>query len=240
MDKIYSRRRIHLPKIVSYKYKNNMNNSKYTLKMIKIIIIITIALITVYTILKSITPIMDKNCMNIAKSIATKVSNEQATLVMSKYKYENLFNIEKDTNGNITMISTNIVAINEIISDITIKIQEELDKTENSKFNIRLGSFTGSKLFSGRGPNIEIKMSTIGNLDTDLRSELIASGINQTLHRIYLQVECNVAVLTPFDTIEEKIVNQVLLSEAVIVGITPNTYYNLEGISQDTTLEVIE
>jgi len=138
------------------------------------------------------------------------------------------------------MISANVVTINEIISDIPIKIQEEFDKEENSKFNISLGSFFGSKILSARGPQIEIKMSTIGNLDTDLRSEFTSVGINQTLHKIYLQVECQVVVLTPFDTVEEKITNQVLLSEAVIVGTTPNTYYNFEGTPEGSELEVVE
>lgn len=138
------------------------------------------------------------------------------------------------------MISSNVIVINEIISDIAIKIQEELNKVENSKFKISMGSFTGSRVLSGRGPQMEVKMSTIGNLDTDLRSEFSDAGINQTLHKIYLQVECQVIILTPFDTIEEKIANQVLLSEAVIVGTTPSTYYNFEGVPNGNELEIIE
>lgn len=138
------------------------------------------------------------------------------------------------------MISSNVIVINEIISDIAIKIQEELNKIENSKFKISMGSFIGSRILSGRGPRMEVKMSTIGNLDTDLRSEFSDAGINQTLHKIYLQVECQVIILTPFDTIEEKIANQVLLSEAVIVGTTPSTYYNFEGMPNGNELEIIE
>lgn len=94
-----------------------------------------------------------------AKSIATIISNEKATKVMKKYSYEDLMNIIKDEQGNIKMISTNIITINEIISDIPNLIQEELNKEENNKFDIKLGSFTGSKLLSGRGPNVEIEMN---------------------------------------------------------------------------------
>ena len=180
-------------------------------------------MVTANVIIRAITPIIDKQCVNKAKSIATKISNEQATIVMSKYKYEDLCTMEKDNNGNVTM-KANIIPINEIISDVAIYIQEELNKTENSEFSIKLGSFTGSKILSGRGPNVNIKISTIGNLDTSLESEFISAGVNQTLHRLYLQVECNVIILTPFNTMEEKITNQVLLAEAVIVGTPPSTY----------------
>ena len=66
---------------------------------------------------------------------------------MAKYTYEDLINVIKDENGNIKMIGTNIISVNEIISDIPIKIQEELEKSENNNFNIKLGSFFGSKIF---------------------------------------------------------------------------------------------
>lgn len=238
MDKIYSRRRISFPKIPKT-YQNNYNNKKKKI-MFLVITITFIAFSTAYLIIKAIEPIIDKNCSYLAKSIATKVANEQATIVMSKYKYEDLCDVTKDKSGNIAMISAKVIPINEIISDITIKIQEELNKKENSNFNIRLGTFTGLKIFSGRGPNINIKISTIGNLDTELKSEFISSGINQTIHKVYLQIECNVAILTPFEITEEKITNQVLLAEAVIVGTTPTTYYNFNGADDNLAMETIE
>ena len=249
MDKIYSRPRINLKVFQKNSTRDNKGNNnnkddknnfikKYQknkkAKILKIIMIITIAIITVNTILQAITPILDRQCEIIAKGLATKISNEQATVVMSNYKYEDIANIIKDTNGNITMISANVIKVNEIISDIAIKIQEELNKTQNSTFNIRLGSFTGSKLLSGRGPNVEVKISTVGTVETDLKSEFSSAGINQTIHRIYLEVKCNVIALTPFNNVERQIVNQVALIDAVIVGTTPQTYYNFTGIGTDT------
>ena len=68
-----------------------------------------------------------------------------------------------------------------------------------------------------------------------------AQGINQTIHRIYLDVKCNVNILTPFKDIEKEITNQVLLLENVIVGHIPENYYNLEGFnSSSDALEIIE
>lgn len=242
MDKIYSRTRFILPKfnisIFHRKKKEKYKNKE--IKMLKIIIILIITIATFYRILNSINPIIDEQCKTIAKSIATKISNEQATKVMSRYNYDDLCNVSKDSNGNISMISANVVTINEIISDIPILIQQELEKEENNSFNIKFGIITGTRLLSGMGPNIKIKIDKIGNLDTDLKSEFQEAGINQTLHRLYLQIECKVIILTPFDTIEEKIVNQVLLAEAVIIGTTPNTYYNLDGMDKNNLMDIVE
>ena len=98
-------------------------------------------------------------------------------------------------------------------------------------FKFLYGSFTGFKLLSGKGPRINIQIVPIGNVETDLRTEFSAKGINQTLHRIYLQVNAKVDILTPFHNIEKQISNQVLLVENIIVGNIPESYYNLEGIS---------
>ena len=231
MYKIYSRHRIRWPKKL---------NSKKGKRMLKVIIILMIAFTVAKIILDSILPVFDKLCEEKAMSIATIISNNKATEVMAEHTYDELFTIEKDNNGNITMIKSNVIPINEIISDVAIKIQEEFNKQGRENIEIALGSFTGVKLLAGRGPGIKIRISTVGNVETDLRSEFIAQGINQTLHRIYLQVKCEVSILTPFKDITKDITNQVLILENVIIGTVPDTYYNIEGIGTNDALEFIE
>ena len=238
MSKIYSRPRIRIPKI----FLSNIGdkNLKKKQKITKIFIIMIIAFSTIKIVLDAILPIFETICKDKAKSIATIISNEQATNIMREYSYDELFTIDKDNNGNITMIKSNIFPINEIISDVAVKIQNEIEERGREEIKIALGSFTGFKLLAGKGVGIPITISTIGNIETDLRSEFKEQGINQTLHRVYLQVECEVSILTPYEDITEKITNQVLIAENIIVGKIPNTYYNLEGINTNSAIEVIE
>lgn len=238
MSKIYSRPRIKIPKIVIQNGKK-LNSNKGR-KTAKIVIILIIAFSVVKFSLDAVSPIFDTICENRAESIATIVSNEQATEVMKEHTYDEMFTIEKDSNNNITMIKSNIIAINEIISDVAVKIQNTINQRGRENIEIALGSFTGFKLLSGKGPGVPIKISSIGNVETDLRSEFSEKGINQTLHRVYLQVDCEVSILTPYNSITEKVSNQVLLIENVIVGKIPSTYYNLEGFDSNSALEIIE
>lgn len=237
-SKIYSRPRIKIPPI----FFNNIGdkNLKRKQKIVKIFIIMVIAFSTVKIVLDAILPIFDTLCKDKAKSIATIISNEEATNVMKEHTYDELFTLEKDKDGNITMIKSNIIAINEIISDVAVKIQNTINQRGRENIEIALGSFTGFKLLSGKGPGVPIKISSIGNVETDLRSEFSEKGINQTLHRVYLQVDCEVSILTPYNSITEKVSNQVLLIENVIVGKIPSTYYNLEGFDSNSALEIIE
>ena len=128
-EKIFSRYKIKLPKLNKIIIKDNKKLSK----IIRIIAILVIAIIVFKTI-----PIIDEQCKTMAKSIATKISNEQATNVMANYEYEDFCEVIKDENDNIKMIGVNMITVNEVISDIPILIQEELEKEENSTFNIKL------------------------------------------------------------------------------------------------------
>ena len=239
MHKIYSRPRIKLPKVSIKGVPPEI--LKRRKKIIEIIFILIIAFSVVKLVLDAVLPIFNTLCENRAKSIATMISNEQATIVMTEHSYDELFTIEKDNNGNVVMIKANVVPINEIISDVANRIQEQLDQKGREDVEIALGSFTGFKLLAGRGPGIKIRISSIGNVETDLRSEFTSQGINQTLHRVYLQVKCRVSILTPFNDIEQEITNQVLLIENVIVGNIPSTYYNLEGLNgRSDALELVE
>ena len=195
IEKIYSRNRFKFPKMEKENMILNRFNNDKTRKIVKIVAVLLIAFMVVEYVIKTVEPIIDIQCSSMAKSIATKVSNEQATNVMKDYKYDDFVNIDKTADGNIKLISANTITINKIISDIPLLIQNELEKVENSKFYIRLGTFTGSKILAGRGPKVEIKMSVIGDIETDLKSEFKEAGINQTLHRIYLEVKCNVSIL---------------------------------------------
>ena len=133
-EKIFSRYRISFPKIPW----NRMRENKKWGKMIKIIAILAIAIIVLHLAMQSVLPIVEEQCKTMAKSIATKISNAEATAVMANYDYEDFCRVEKDEEGNITMISANMITINEVISDIPIRIQEELEKEENNTFDIKL------------------------------------------------------------------------------------------------------
>lgn len=132
-EKIFSRYRIKLINL----NKINLQN-KNVVKLIKIIAILTIAIIVFKVAMEATIPIINEQCKTMAKSIATKISNEEATRVMADYEYEDFCRVEKDENNNIKMIGINMITINKIISDIPVLMQQELEKEENNTFTIKL------------------------------------------------------------------------------------------------------
>ncbi len=234
MDKIYSRFR--LPRIVGITTRFD-NRKKFLL------IIMLIIFISYYTAIKlidnTITPLLERQSRVLARGTAATLSNNAASNAMKDMTYQDLCTIEKDSDGNIKLMKLDVVNINKICSSIALELQEELDKAENTNFDLRLGTITGNKFFIGKGPNIRLTMVTVGNIETNIKSEFSDAGINQTLHRIYIDITCHISILTPYKDSDEDVNTQVLLAEAVIVGNIPETYYNLNGMSEGDTLNVL-
>ena len=109
-----------------------------------------------------------------------------------------------------------------------ILIQEDLSALGREGIKVPLGTLVGSRFFSGMGPDITLQIVPTGNLETVFKSEFEAVGVNQTIHRLYLMVSCEVSILTSYNVINTKIDNQILFAENMIIGEVPNTYYNLE------------
>ena len=229
MYKIYSRKRLRI--------KNLKNKRKIT----KIILILIIAFETATILLGHMEPLFEEVSRYEAQKLATFVANEQTTKVMKNYNYDSMFSIQKDADGNVSIIEMNMYKVNIIISDIAYYIQEQMKKPENSTISIPMGNFLGIEWLSGYGPNIKLKTVLLGTVETDLRSEFIEKGINQTLHRVYLQIDCKVQILSSYKKMEETITNQFLLAENVILGEIPSTYYNLEGFDKpEDKVEIID
>lgn len=222
--KIYSRARMNLS-IFNNKPKFTRNKRKIK-KMLPIIIVLIIAMITCFSVLNFINPVFEQTCSDKAESIATRITNEETSKVMNKYNYDAFFNIERDSNGNVQMITANVLEMNQVISDIGNNIQNAIENSDDDTIYLSMGAMTGISVLSGVGPEIPIKIELSGNVETNVRSEFVEQGINQTIHRVYLDVKTNVNILTTFSIIHKDIENQIVILENVILGEIPQTYFN--------------
>lgn len=223
MDKIYSRPRIKVPIVKGIKRDTSKIKKAYFT-----LLILLISICTVYRILKAIDPIFEGLCLAKSQSIATEIANRKSGEVLAKYNYQDTVKIVKDETGKNNILKTDIVTLNQIVSDIALEIQNELNKIENQNVEIPMGALLGSQYFAATGPRMKIKIIPAGNIITDIKTEFKAAGINQTVYRIYLNIDCNVSILTSYKTINKTITNQILLVETVIVGGVPETYLQLE------------
>ena len=143
--------------------------------------------------------------------------------------YDRIVYFEKDLNGRITALKTNIGEINRLKTDILNIINDEILALDTSDIGIPLGSLLLPEFFSGKGPVIPVRILSIRNSDAAFASDFSQAGINQTLHRVNMEVSIDVAVLVLGQASSFTITSEVVVAETVIVGEVPDTFLQTGG-----------
>ena len=205
---------------------------KFLRVIIAILIFIAIFIFCTVYFLKNIVPtVMDSSIAQV-RAITTNAINLAATTVINGgLTYDELFEVKKDNNGKITMIQANSPRINTIAREIANLAQANLDALGTQEISISVGTFTGLALLTGFGPDVTIKIVPIGTANCDFVSYFQSAGINQTLHKIYIDVYADVNIITPIDEPTVQVKAEILVCENVIVGEVPEFYLNMSDIS---------
>jgi len=138
--------------------------------------------------------------------------------------YEQLIFLEKDNEGKITAVHSNMAAFNRLQAQILDIILAKIDQVSARELSIPIGTLTGSALLAGRGPRISVRMESVGSSSARFANRFDSAGINQTKHQIVLEVDVSVAILLPGFTTAAKVSTAVTVAETVIVGAVPDTY----------------
>ena len=144
-------------------------------------------------------------------------------------QYDRIVFFEKDLDGRITALKTNMSEVNRLKTDILNIINDEILALDTSDIGIPLGSLFFPEVFSGKGPAIPVHILSIRNSDATFSSNFAQAGINQTLHQLTMLVSVDVAVLVLGQTGSFTVNSEVVVAETVIVGDVPNTFLQTGG-----------
>ena len=144
-------------------------------------------------------------------------------------QYDRIVYFEKDLDGRITALKTNMSEVNRLKTDILNLINDEILALDTSDIGIPLGSLFLPELLSGKGPAIPVHILSIRNSDATFTSAFSQAGINQTLHQLVMVVSVDVSVLVLGQTSSFTVNSEVVVAETVIVGDVPSTYLQTGG-----------
>ena len=168
----------------------------------------------------------------------TQVTNSTSDLIndaiaeqiaTGKIEYDRIVYFEKDLNGKITALKTNIGEVNKLKTDTLNIINDQILANEDSQMGIALGSLFLPEIFSGKGPQIPVKILSIRNSDATFESSFTQAGINQTMHQLKMCVLVDVSVLVLGKTVSFTVSSDVVVAETVIVGAVPDTFLQTGG-----------
>ena len=175
----------------------------------------------------------------VVRSLArTQVTNTASDLINDailqqimegQIQYDRIVYFEKDLNGRITALKTNMAEVNRLKTETLNLINDEILAEDTEHLGVALGSLILPEFFSGRGPSIPVRIIAIRNSDANFQSEFTEAGINQTLQKLRMDVIVDVTILVLGQTETFTVSSQMVVAETIIVGDVPATYLQTGG-----------
>lgn len=202
-------------------------------------LVITVALILLYYY-RITMPFISELSEETVKAEAVDTINEANKKIQALQSfYGALFEFVKNDEGDIVLIKSNSALINQINMLATLEIQNTLNSLKKRRLSIPIGAFTGSALVANKGREIPLKILSIGKCQSVFLSKFYSSGINQTLHRVLIDIEIDIEIMVPWHTQSVNAEYQILIAENVIVGKVPATYLSSDSDFDTNYLDLV-
>lgn len=207
-----------------YYYRRSLDR-RAVLRML-ILALLTLLLALALTATARMKPLLESLATTRVSNAVTRIVTEAVdeTIQSGGFRYQDLTTLEKDSEGRVTALYSNMAAFNRLQSDILDVVLLRIDQVSARELGIPVGTLTGSALLAGRGPRISVRMESVGSSTAWFENQFVSAGINQTRHNIVLNIDVYVSILLPGFTTATKVSNSFTVAETVIVGNVPDTY----------------
>ena len=165
--------------------------------------------------------------MNVTSDLINEAIDRQ--IEEGNIAYDRMVYFEKDLDGRITALKTNMGLVNRLKTDTLGRINDEIMALDPDHIGIPLGSLMLPELLAGKGPKLQVRVLSIRNSEGEFHSNFSEAGINQTLHQLTMMVRVDVAVLVLGKTESFTVESEVVVAQTVIVGAVPETYLQTGG-----------
>lgn len=163
-----------------------------------------------------------------ANSVASAALTAGLEKSLADYQlnYDDIVSFTYDSQGNIKSLSTDIITLNTLGSEIGTNTDEYINEIGVYEISIPFTSLFGMQLFSGMGPDVSFYITMRGLTSTNFENRFEAAGVNQTRHQIFLKVTIKTNVIFRGEVRIVEYESEICVAESIIVGVTPSTFAN--------------
>lgn len=184
-------------------------------------------ILLIFSFNRFILPIMTDVC---CKYAVTKINNEinfATDRVISDMNITTADFTEEISNTDLSHININSLLINSVTNKITAQISENMNKLSNTEISLPSGAFSGIPMFSRLGFSVPLHITYMGDASADYETSLTSAGVNQVSYQIWLNIECNVSVVSPVFSKPLCIKRKLMLVNTIFNGKVPDGYANI-------------
>lgn len=199
--------------------------------LIRLAVVIALLILAFLSFRNRYRDVIENLAQTQVRNSTSDLTNEAVAkqIAQGNIQYDRIVYFEKDLDGRITALKTNIGEVNRLKTDILDIINDEILSLDSTDLGIPLGSIFLPEFLSGKGPVIPVRILLIRNSDAGFSSRFSQAGINQTLHQLIMEVNVDVTLLVLGRTSSFSMKTQLVIAETVIVGDVPQTFWQTGG-----------
>ncbi len=186
------------------------------------VIVVFFTAVFVYFEMK-VSPFMSDFTIMKGRQTMTELFSETVNEKMTEMNlsYDKLMNITYSQNGEVQSLNTDVVTINELKNEVTEDLSEKLSGEFEYVVELPIGSIINTEFLSGSGKAIEFNNIVTGDVSSEFRSEFETGGVNQTIHRLYIDITGDLLIIGGGEQEPIEMTTSVLVGETVLVGNVP-------------------
>lgn len=150
-------------------------------------------------------------------AVLAELENENAD-------YSKLVNLTTNADGEVISLESNVMNINKLKTRIAQRLEREIERLSEVDIQIPIGTLLGIQLLHGKGFCVGMTVQPMGFATASIISEFSDAGLNQTLHRIVIEINAEVDAIIPGFSTRVPVKTTIVAAETVIVGRVPNAY----------------
>ena len=159
------------------------------------------------------------------KGEMTRLINEAAAEALSEGGFGELASAVYDAGGRVRSVRVDSIALNVFRADISLRTAKKLAALKKFKVEADISNIMDEEVLFGSGSfSVSADVIPVGAVETDVKSEFLSAGINQTNYRLSLTVSASVTadVISAF-TVE--VCTSIDLANMLIVGDVPTVMW---------------
>lgn len=182
------------------------------------------------TVDRRLGPVLEAKASSQATNLMTQAIDTAVDNCLQEngMSYGDFVTITTDGLGKVTALTSNTAANSRFKRQVVEAVTRQLTTLDSDALSVPLGTLTGQPLLSGKGPSVRVRVDSVGEVTGGYVNSFTAAGVNQTLHRVSLDITATIYLFLPGKILPVSVSSSVCVAETVIVGETPDTYLNLE------------
>ncbi len=207
--------------------------------------LISVSLIFIGAILLvdiSFRPIVEKVNYYECTAVLTELINAAVTdeLQREDIDYRKLVELSTNSDGELVSVESNVANINRLKTSISSRLDRDLQRLSAVEISIPVGTLIGVQMLHGKGFDVGMSVQPLGYASTAIISEFTEAGINQTRHRIVIQITAKADAIIPGFTTDVKVTTSIVAAETIIIGRVPEAYTRVVSGDSDLVGNLID